>query len=118
MYVCQPRILVSPAAQAPSCQPRILVSPAAQAPSQGWSPYRPLGLASYGKRAPVCWLGELHALVAAGFPVIVLQHYSIPVQPGDGHFRYEGSSLRRVAACVFCACTASVSGSNLNLNGL
>ena len=58
-----------------------------QAPKSGWSPYRPLGLAAYGKRDTSCWLDELHALVAAGFPVIVLQHYAIPVEEGDGHLR-------------------------------
>ncbi len=58
-----------------------------QAPKAGWSEYRPLGLGAFLRRSDSCWLGDLHALVAAGFPVIVLQHYSLPVQPGDGHYR-------------------------------
>eukprot|EP00698_Gefionella_okellyi_P014571 TRINITY_DN4039_c0_g1_i2.p1 TRINITY_DN4039_c0_g1~~TRINITY_DN4039_c0_g1_i2.p1 ORF type:complete len:304 (+),score=29.21 TRINITY_DN4039_c0_g1_i2:57-968(+) len=57
------------------------------APLHGWSTSYSLGFAGFGYRnSSTCWLDSLKNVIAAGFPVIVLQWYSDLASDG-GHFR-------------------------------
>jgi len=58
----------------------------AEAPQAGWNKKRYFGYGGFLHRDNGCWSDELKAILASGYPVILLMHYSDPSQQ-DGHFR-------------------------------
>ena len=66
-----------------------------QAPSNGWKKTIPRGMISFGYYSSQCWIEELKDIIAQGYPIIVLNHFSM-TSPG-GHFRvamgYNESSI-------------------------
>ncbi len=56
------------------------------APTEGWTPFRPLGLASFARRDTACWLDGVRSTLDLGLPLVALMHFD-GSHPHDGHFR-------------------------------